>query len=112
MTKECLWGYLSKFCKIYPKHPALETWDLYLRVLSETTDLDGSAALERCLSELTYFPMPAEILKRTAPKETFLSTAVRYKDKPLSEQEKASFDREMQRVAQRLGIGKAAKELQ
>lgn len=62
--REILFRYLRAFCKVYPNHPPTEIFDVYERALADTSDLDLAAACETCLRECTFFPVPAEILKR------------------------------------------------
>lgn len=64
MQKEALWRYLLMFKRMYPTHPAPETWQTYESALADINDLDGSAACEICIRELKYFPMPVEIRAR------------------------------------------------
>lgn len=109
--RQILSKYLLTFKRMYPTHPSPETWEVYERALSDVGDVDLAGACEICVRELTYFPMPAEIRKRVKPADTFLSTAVKYEDHPLSLEAKADFDAQMQKVAERLGLRKVAKAL-
>lgn len=111
MTKECLRKYLNMFLQIYPKHPPLETLEVYERVLSDIDDLGGGAACEICLRECKFFPMPAEIRERVAKPDNFISTMPHYEDNPPTPEAKAEFDYEMRKVARKLGISNVAKTL-
>jgi hypothetical protein len=66
------------------------------------TDLIG--ACEICIRESTYFPMPAEILKRVTPADNFLVTSTVYDDSPLGEDDKKAFQTEMAAVARKLDV--------
>lgn len=106
--RQVLSRYLLLFKRMYPTHPAPETWEVYERALSDVDDVDLTGACEICIRELTYFPMPAEIRKRLKPPDTFLSTATQYEDHPLSPEAKADFDAQMRKVAEKLGLRKLA----
>lgn len=108
--RQILWQYLGTFKQMYPNNPS-GTWEVYERALFDIDDVDLSAACEICLRECSYFPMPAEIRKRVTPKDTFISTAPKYEDNPPGIQEKEDFEREMDKVAAKLGIRRIAKSL-
>ncbi len=102
--REILWDYMGKFTKLYPSHP-VGSWELYERALADVGDLDLAAACEICLKECSYFPMPAEIRKRIAPKDTFISTAPKFDDdNPPDAETKAAFEAEMDKVREKLGL--------
>lgn len=109
--RQLLQNYLNQFSKIYPKRPAVETWDVYERVLCGVSDLDLQAACEICLGELKYFPMPAEIRERVKKEDKFVSTVNKFPaDNPPDEATKRQFEKEMNRVAARLGIRKISED--
>lgn len=102
--REVLSRYLLIFKRMYPTHPSPETWEVYERALADVGDVDLTGACEICIRELTYFPMPAEILKRVTPADNFLVTSTVYEDSPLGDEDKKAFQAEMAALAEKLGV--------
>jgi hypothetical protein len=73
--RESLGRYLRIFSKIYPTRPALEVFSVYERVLDDASDMEIEAACEQCLSQCSYFPLPAEIKARLPVRDNFCVTS-------------------------------------
>lgn len=102
--RQILWQYLGTFKKMYPTHPAPETWEVYERALSDVDDLNLTAACEICIRELKYFPMPAEIWERVKKPDNYVGTAQQYPDNPPPEDAKQEFNSAMNVLRSKLGV--------